>query len=247
MTTTFIIPDVHVPFHDKGAWNLVLKAIRELQPDRVVTLGDFMDAYSVSSFPKTPERREGLGSEIKAGNVELDRLGEAAGDAKVVFLEGNHCFRLQRYLAEKAPELFDLVEISALLNIKKRGWTFVPYRNHITFGKVAYSHDIGFSGKNAVAQNLDSFGGNIVTGHTHRAGIVYDGTVLGEHRVAMSCGWLGDFAAVDYMHQSKTRSWQHGVGWCRQDRAGNAWLSFAPIVHNRLCIEGNWIGRNHQK
>src|SRR6476620_1427559 len=128
-TTTFVIPDCHFPFEDKKAWSLVLKAIKETQPSRVVTLGDFLDCYSVSSFPKSPDRRAGLGSEIDAGNRALDQLSEAAGKAEIVFIEGNHCFRLQRYIAEKAPELFDLVEISALLGIKKRGWKWVPYRH----------------------------------------------------------------------------------------------------------------------
>lgn len=247
MTTTFIIPDVHVPFHDKAAWSLVLKTVRETQPSRIVIMGDFVDCLTVSHFPRGPGRINTLKDEVEAAHLALTDLGDAAGKAKITFLMGNHEARLEKYLAEKAPELFGLIDMESLLELKKRGWPLVPYRKHITYGKIAYSHDVGFCGKSAVSQNLDSFGGNIVTGHTHRAGIVYDGTVLGEHRVAMSCGWLGDFGAIDYMHQSKTRSWQHGVGWCRQDRAGNGWISFAPIIQNRLCIEGTWIGRNGHK
>ncbi len=241
MTTTYVIPDCHFPFEDKKAWALVLRSIRETQPDRVVTLGDFLDCISVSNFPKPPDRRESLASEIEAGNIALDQLTEAAGKAPVVFLEGNHCFRMHRYLSEKAPELFGLVDIPTLLGIKKRRWTWVPYRSHITFGKVAYAHEIGHCGRNATQQSLDSFGGNIIVGHSHRAGTAYGGTVKGEHRVAMSCGWLGDINKIDYMHKSKTREWQHGAGFVQQDRKGNAWCSFAPIVDKKICINGSWI------
>ena len=240
--STLVIPDTHVPFHDRKAWALVLRVIREMQPDRIVLLGDFADCLAVSHFPKTPSRAAGLGAEIASVNVELDALSEAAGKASVVFLSGNHEWRLERYLTQKAPELFDVLEISSLLNVAKRGWRWVPYKQHITIGKVAYAHDIGYSGKSAVQQSLSSFGGNIIFGHTHRSGIVYGGTVKREHRVAMSCGWLGDVSEIDYMHQSQTKDWQTGFGWVQQAKNGDSWLQFVPIIAGRCCVEGYWIG-----
>ena len=188
MTETLVIPDTHVPFHDRKAWALCLKVIRETQPSRVVLLGDFADCLAVSHFPKSPSRAAGLGAEIASVNVELDALQEAAGKAEVIYLSGNHEWRLERYLVQKAPELFDIVEVSALMRVKQRGWKWVPYKHHITIGKVAYAHDIGYSGKSAVVQSLASFGGNIIFGHVHRSGIVYGGTLKREHRVAMACG-----------------------------------------------------------
>lgn len=241
MSTTIVIPDTHVPFEDKKAWNCALRAIREVQPQRIVIIGDFLDCLTVSHFPRLPSRVQLLQYEIKRGREALDRITDAAPKAKVVYCCGNHELRLEKYLAQKAPELFGLIDIPDLLGVTKRGWTWVPYRNHVTFGKVAYSHDLGYSGKSATSRCLDSFGGNIVTGHVHSAGVVYGGTVLGEHRVSMTCGWLGDFGAIDYMHQSKTKDWQHGLGIVKQDAKGNGWVSFAPIINGHICIEGELV------
>lgn len=243
MTTTAVIPDCHIPWHDVKAWALALKAIREIQPDRVVILGDFIDCLAISTFPKSPDRVHHLRYEVETGEACLDELMEAAPEAEIDFLEGNHEHRMSKYLATKAPELFGLVSIRKLLRVDERGWKWVPYRHHVTHGKIAYSHEIGHFGKQAVQQSLDSFGGNIVFGHTHRGGIAYGGTVKGEHRVAMSCGWLGDGSAVDYMHKSKTRDWQTGMGLVQQDRAGNGWLSFCPIIGGKINVQGTWVGK----
>lgn len=247
MTTTLVIPDTHVPFEDKKAWNLVLKAAKELQPERIVILGDFVDCLTVSHFVAPPGRITTLKQEVTEANTQLDRLQHAAPKAKKTFICGNHELRLEKYLAEKAPKLFGLVDMEALLRITARSWTWVPYRKHITFGKIAYTHDLGYSGKGAVSQCLDSFGGNIIFGHTHRSGVVYGGTVLGEHRVAMSCGWLGDPGAIDYTYQAKIKDWQTGFGIVQQDRKGNGWVQFCPIINGTVCVNGTWVGRNQHK
>jgi predicted phosphodiesterase len=235
MRSILAIPDVHVPYHDKRAWALVLRVIKATQPDHVVIMGDFMDCYSVSSFPRDPARVSCLVSELHAANRELDKLQEIMAE-QVTFLEGNHERRAARYIEQKAPELHGMVHLADLA--RDRRWRWVPYREHIIMGKLAFAHDIGHAGKGAVQQSLDAMGHNLVIGHTHRAGICYGGTVKGEHRVAMSCGWLGDVTKIDYMHRAKTRDWQHGFGWVRQAENGDSWLSFIPIIGGRCFLEG---------
>ena len=102
----FVIPDVHVPYHDKKAWGLTLEVIKDLKPDVVVSIGDFADFYAVSSFDKDPSRRLNLKWEVDCINKELDRLCQVAKNSQVVFLEGNHEDRLRRYLWKKAQELY---------------------------------------------------------------------------------------------------------------------------------------------
>ena len=236
MRAILTIPDVHVPFHDRKAWALMLRVVQETQPDHVVVMGDFIDCYSVSSFSRHPERVSRLKEELHAGNQELDKLHDLVGD-RVTFLEGNHEFRVSKYIEQRAPELHGLVNLRDALAVD-RGWAWVPYREHTIMGKLAFAHDIGHVGRQAVQQSLDSMGHNLVIGHTHRAGIAYGGTLKGEHRVAMSCGWLGDVRQIDYMHRAKTRDWQHGFGWVRQAGNGDSWLTFVPIIQGKCSLEG---------
>ncbi len=236
----FVLPDVHVPYHDAEAYRLAVHAARELKPDVLVIIGDFVDCYSVSQFAKSPERRQELKWEIEQANECLNELDGLAGSTW--FACGNHEERLERYLCQRAPELYGMVTIQDLLRIRERGWKWVPYKQWFKLGKVAFAHEIGHYGKHAAAQSLASFGGNIVFGHSHRAGAVYGGTVDGERHFALNVGWLGDFGAVDYAHRSQMRDWQHGFGWITQDDAGNSWAQFCPIVKGKTVVDGRRFG-----
>jgi predicted phosphodiesterase len=50
------IPDCHVPYQDKPAFKLMLKAGKAFKPQHTVILGDFADFYGVSSHSKDPNR-----------------------------------------------------------------------------------------------------------------------------------------------------------------------------------------------
>ena len=231
-----VIPDTHVPYHDRDALALVYKVMRACKPDVTVLIGDFADFYAASHFPKSPTRRQDLEYEVESVNLELDRI--QALSKEVVYLEGNHEWRLERYLTQKAPELFGLVQCKELFKIKKRGWRWIPYHDHALIGKVLFAHDLGHAGKWAALNTLAAAGECAVFGHTHRGSVMYGGTVGGEHRVVMNVGWLGDPLQVDYMHRAKTRDWQHGFGWIHMERSGLAWMSFCPIVKGQVAVEG---------
>lgn len=228
-----VIPDVHVPFHDKKAWDLVCKVHNVAKPDKTVIIGDFADFLAVSFFPKPPGRLNNLEHEVDATNEALNRLGK-----DTVFLQGNHEYRLEKYLKQKAPELFGLVECKKLFKIQERGWKWVPYMDHHVIGKVLFAHDLGHCGKHAALNTLAAAGMCTVFGHTHRGGVHYGGTVNGEHRFALNVGWLGDYKQIDYMHRAKTRDWQHGFGWINMDDRGLAWASFVPIVAGKCVVDG---------
>lgn len=236
----FVMPDVHVPYHDPEAYALAVHAARELKPDVLVIIGDYVDCYAVSQFAKIPERRQDLKWEVDSSNELLDALNGIA--PTVVFCEGNHENRLERYLCQRAPELYGMVSAKNLLRIQERGWTWVQYKQWLKIGKVAFAHEIGHCGRNSAMQSLASFGGNIVFGHSHRAGAVYGGTVDGDRHFALNVGWLGDYSQVDYAHQSQMRDWQHGFGWIEQDGDGNSWASFCPIVKGRVVVAGRRFG-----
>ena len=235
-----VVPDSHVPFHDRKNWNLLLKVAKELQPDQVVIIGDFFDFLSVSHFPKPPGRFNLLKEEVKAGNHELDRLQDIVGDG-VTYLEGNHEWRLERYLVQKAPELFGILSCKELFRIEERGWDWIPYHQHLLVGKVLFAHDLGHSGKYAGFQTLAAAGQCVVFGHTHRGGVESDGTVDGDHRFSMNVGWLGDASKIEYTHRAKTRGWQLGFGWINMDAKGLAAAQFCPIVSGKVCVDGQWI------
>lgn len=234
-----IIPDTHRPYHDKRAWRLMLMVAAVLCPTILVVLGDFADCFGVSDHSKDPTRALKLDAEIRDVNKGLDEL-DALGAKQKIFVSGNHEDRLQRYLQDKAPELFNFIAIEKLLRLRKRGWTYVPYKSDVKVGKVHFTHDVGHCGRNSIFQCLDTFQHSNVTGHTHRMAYIVEGNATGEHKVSAQFGWLGDVRQADYMHQAKAKkNWAlgFGIGYL-DDKTGIVYLVPVPIVNYTCMVNG---------
>ncbi len=235
------VPDSHHPFVDKTAWNVMLRAARVFEPDIIVVQGDFGDCYSISAHDKNPARTNDLEYEvgkIREARAELDSLGAT----RKIFIEGNHEFRLARYLASNAPAVYKMLTIPELFELKQNDWEFVPYKASIKLGKLHLTHDTGTAGQNAHRQSMNAFQGSAVIGHTHRMEFSVTGNADGPPQVGAMFGWLGDFEDIDYMHQiAARRAWTHGfgLGWMEAD--GVVHLQPVPIVNGRCCVLGRII------
>lgn len=233
------IPDCHHPFADPKAWGLLVKAAHNLRARyallRIFILGDFADFYSVSSHDKDPRRVNQLSGELAVVNERLDEIDAVGADWKH-FIEGNHEYRLARYLVKNAPALVDSFSVPELLHLADRGWSFTPYRSYLKVGKLMATHDVGVAGAYAAFRAGAAFEHSVITGHTHRVTSTYFSNAVGESHVSMTLGWLGSQEEIDYLHKIKTtRDWQHafGVGLSMPD--GCIHLHAAPIVE-RTCV-----------
>lgn len=239
LSPILIVPDVHAPYHDEHAWQLMLDVARDLQPETIVCIGDLADFFALSTHSKDPERALRLKEEIavvREKRAELDALGAT----NKVFCEGNHCYRLGRYLRDKAPELFGIIDVPGVLGLEENGWEFITYRNHKRRGAVHYTHDTGAAGRYAAFKSLDTYQHSVVTGHTHRMIYIVEGNAIGDAKLSASFGWLGDVIQVDYMHRAKSRKdWALGFGVGYEDKqTGHAFLTPMPIVEMRCVFNG---------
>lgn len=234
-----IVPDCHIPYHDKKAFALMMAVARDLKPKHIYIIGDFIDFYAVSSHSKDPKRATMLADELKAGEAALDQL-DALGAKNKVYIGGNHCDRLQRYLQDKAPELFDVINVPELLHLKQHGWEYVPYKKHTKLGKMHFTHDVGSAGRNAVFKCLDTYQHSVVTGHTHRLGYIVEGNATGEFKLSAQFGWLGDPTQVNYMQSAKVlKDWAHGFGIGYYNPESKlVYLVPVPIVGNTCMVNG---------
>jgi UDP-2,3-diacylglucosamine pyrophosphatase LpxH len=210
-----IIPDSHIPFHNRKAVSLMLEAAKNINVSEIVILGDLADFYCVSSHPKDPRVPSLLTEEIKEVNLFLDLLDKEFPGSQKIYLSGNHEFRLERYLIDKAPALFGTTSTEYLLNLNKRiRWKFITYgpnQIHYVLGSYlgARHEPIGTSAKLTASKALC----NLVFGHTHRIEESHIVALDGTNHVCFSVGWLGDkrfdqvFNYVKGHHQ-----WQLGFG-----------------------------------
>jgi predicted phosphodiesterase len=237
-----LIPDSHIPYEDKDAFDLMLKAGRIFRPDHTLLLGDFADFYGVSSHSKDPKRALKLKEEIELVKKRLDQV-IALGAKNNQYISGNHEDRLERYLRDRAPELYEFVSIPKILELKKKGFNYTPYKNAYKIGKLHVTHDAGNCGRNAHQKALDTFQHNIVIGHTHRLGFMVEGNANGDRHVSAMFGWLGDVEEIDYMHRIKCiRDWTLGFGIAYLNtETGVVYIVPVPIVKGTCMIEGKLI------
>lgn len=236
------IPDSHIPYHDKDAFNLMLKAGKVFKPDHTIILGDFADFYGVSSHSKDPNRALKLKEEIESVKDALDQV-KGIGAKNNVFVSGNHEDRLERYLRDKAPELFNFISIPKILELKEKGFSYTPYKRAYKIGKLNITHDTGVAGRFAHYKALDTFQHNIIIGHTHRLGYAVEGNAQGERHITAMFGWLGDVEEIDYMNQVKARKeWSLGFGTGYLDTStGVVYLVPHPIINGTVLVEGKII------
>ncbi len=240
--TVLVCPDTHVPYHDPIAWAVFIAAAKKLRPDVLVIIGDFADAYSISSHTKNPQRRQLLVDELDVVQEKLDEL-DALRIPRTIWTEGNHENRLRRLVAEKVPELDGMVKtFEEYLRTSDRGIEWVPYRQSVSIGRMLFTHDVGRCGVYAARQSLLDVGGNVCFGHSHRAAVAYQGTTKGEGHVALNVGWLGSYDDLEYMHQVRARrDWQHAFGVVDLDETGCVWGQVIPIVNGGAMVRGQKV------
>lgn len=237
-----LIPDCHIPNHDEKAWGLMLRAAMALRPKHIVILGDFADGETLSSHAPTQPGLQDFEAELAAVNKCLDQLDCLKAENKI-YIEGNHEFRLDRYLMERAPGLYHSVKWQNVLKLHYRGWTWVPYRKSVKLGKLNLTHDTGSAGMNAHRASSKAFGGSCVIGHTHRMAVEITGRFDGTPYLAAMLGWLGDAEkAATYLHEAKASDWVHGFGVAYlEPQTGIVHLQPVPIVSGKCVVAGQLI------
>lgn len=168
-----VLADIHFPYHDVQAVKTAIKKLREYEVDTVVLNGDVVDFYSVSFWDRDPNKRN-LALERDFVFKTLDRLRSIFKNAKFVYKAGNHEARLQKFLARKAPELWELEELRVdnFLKLKDFGMDYVDERSRIEVGEldILHGHEYrSFASVNIAITHLRKAFRNVLVGHYHKA------------------------------------------------------------------------------
>ncbi len=105
--TAVILPDPQIgyrmyddgemdPFHDEECMSIALQLTKNLDPDLIVNLGDFLDFAEFGRFEMEPAFAKTSQASIDRGHKFLCEQRANAPDAHIVLLEGNHDRRLQK-------------------------------------------------------------------------------------------------------------------------------------------------------
>jgi hypothetical protein len=211
-----VIPDCHVPYHHKKAVDIILEIATDIEGlSEIVILGDFADFYAINSHGRHPKMMHILSEEIEAVNSLLDVIDDLFPDIKKVFIQGNHEFRLERYIINNAPALFGVTQWNLLFKLTQRpNWKSVhygPMQCHRVLGSDLFSRHEPYSMSSAKA-SLSKCSSNLVYGHIHRKDYAIARRPDGKKVINFSPGWLGDLRKKDVFGYVKTPPlWEMGA------------------------------------
>lgn len=198
-----IASDLHIPYQDMRAVRLLFYFLKEFQPDYLVLNGDVMDCWAISKFDKSPKFGSGLADEIEETIDILKTFRKICPNTKMIYIEGNHEFRLRKYIISVAKELEGLrgLSIQEQLGLKDMGIEYVASleglsrfgHNYWKTGNLYIGHynriakHAGYTAKNL----LDDLGVSLIQAHTHRFGTTSK-TLLDRELIAVEQGCLCD-------------------------------------------------------
>jgi len=214
-----VLPDIHLPNEEPTVINPLLRYLASERWDGAIILGDLMDLNVISSHnDKFPRLTQGqtFRADIDYTNEWLDGFCRTARKrnpaAKLVYLEGNHEYRVERYL-DANPRLEGTMELAERLRLKERGidWVRSWSKGEVfTLGHANFVHGDTCSVYHA-AKMVKDYGANVFYGHTH------DVQEYSMHRkargVTIKGKSLGCLCKYDpEWFRGRAHRWQHAFG-----------------------------------
>ena len=208
-----VFGDVHIPYHDNTALEVMFKKFEEEKVDSIFINGDLLDFYQLSFHEKDP-REVHFKGEIEAGKEFLAYIRNRFPDIPIYYITGNHENRFERYLRIKASELLDIDEcrLDVILHVAEYRIEYLPFRSKVVFGDYTIEHGDKIPGAGGVVPArtlLMRLKSNSIVNHFHKSSEssqrIYG---VGEptNIRAYSLGCMCDLAP-EYM---EINEWNHG-------------------------------------
>ena len=236
-----VLSDVHAPFQDATVCRMALEFIREHRPGTIHLLGDIGDFYSISRFDKDPARREDLQQDLDAARDFLRQLRDAAPAARLIYSEGNHEFRLRKYLRREAKALAQLrnLQLEKLLDFGTLRIRYQSQDRPYRVGSLLFTHGqlVRKWSAHSARGHFEKFGCCVIHGHTHRLGAFYHRDInetWGAWENGCLCNLNPDYVTAP--------DWQHGwsVVWTHRDYFH---VEQVAVVKGRYNYHGKMHGR----
>lgn len=126
------------PFHDNKAISVAMQIVADLQPDKIVWLGDYLDLPMFGRFEQSEDYAQTAQMAVNYGYTLLAKCRATVPDAELVVIEGNHDRRIEKSLMKNSMYAFGLRQaevdnmqefpsfsVPHLLRFKELGATYI--------------------------------------------------------------------------------------------------------------------------
>lgn len=110
--------DLHDMYCDPFYLRVLISTIKDVQPDIICLAGDIFDCPEFGRYNVDPREWDAVGH-LRAGLAIIEQIRNAAPNARIDLIEGNHENRLIRHLAEGATALRAILSDLHGFSIKK--------------------------------------------------------------------------------------------------------------------------------
>lgn len=239
--TAFIVNDVQFPSWDPALFEVATQIARDAEVDRVIWDGDNLDFEQLSSFAHNPYKITTARKDVARFHADVydPFRREVPTLVEEDWNDGNHEYRVQRYLEHNAAALGELFDQRDFLELPEE------VRFH-SYGKgvgtwltpkllVAHGWQASKWSAYTAKANLMDVGGqvSVITGHTHRVG-VFMHTTPGGVQASYEVGHMCDPALVPKAIQG-VNDWQQVAGTIvRYERGGDAFhVELLPVIGSK--------------
>jgi hypothetical protein len=189
-TKVAIIPDWHIPAHDRQVAFMVKQWLSDFRPDIIILIGDAADMFGLSRWPKPPRVVANTQMELDETRRIIDEIIECSGCLHLFYILGNHEDRGRRTQIDPNANVASLIDAQTqepILNFHNlMGYnpgdpiTFIygAFEDGGFGGGIVTNDEIKFIHGNKVRPKpgaspyaeADAGGKSIGQGHTHRFG-----------------------------------------------------------------------------
>ena len=190
-----VISDIHVPYHCEKAWEAAVNSLKG-RIDTLLINGDYIDCYQVSHWEKKPTKRR-FKEELDSSIAGLRWMRESFPKARIVLKLGNHDERWEKFVWNRAPEIYDLpqCQIESILELDKLGIECVKDQRVVLAGKLPILH--GHELQKGIAAPVNAARGcflrtnhSLLVGHSHRTSTHVEPDMFGREVAVWSTGML---------------------------------------------------------
>lgn len=180
-----VMGDQQAPYHDPDLHRAVLRWLADVQPAELVLTGDTADFPTISRHRDRPRWNASVQECVDASYRLLSDYADAVPNARRVKLRGNHDWRLESELMDRAERMafvrpaprgpddeLHLYSVRRLLHLDALGYELAGVEgDDWRFGEHVLAPSLAVRHEPPSAQKAARLNRSVMAGHTHRQGI----------------------------------------------------------------------------
>ena len=240
--------DVHGPYHDPVAVNLVLDIFEDLNLDGIYLNGDIFDFANISRHNKAkhPDLQMTLEDELHWGQEFFEEIRKrfVMKGKKVIYLKGNHEVWLDQFIIEKCPAFWNICRLESHIDFE--GIELHEYNTQIEVenSNLFIQHSPPSYAKTGVYTSIKEKGdASYIWGCTHRISHACVTGSTGKVYHGYFNGWLG---SIDYRNDNRLafkykknhKTWQQCFSIVNVIDGIESHVTQVPITNHSAFVDG---------